>query len=191
MSVSRKVFSVIATAALSLSIAACSPPNQSDSTQTKDDEVLTTSQTSTSETTATESTTATATTTGAAATEVTVTVTPEELIDGGETTFEVTGLDPELGYYAAICAAEATPDGEAPACTGVQADFASQAWLSNTAPGATDPIADDGTATITLVAAATGEGLDCTTDECVGKIFGDHTEGFRDVTEVPVTFARS
>ncbi|ALC06494.1 Thiamine biosynthesis protein X [Corynebacterium deserti GIMN1.010] len=189
MSVSRTVFGIAATAALSAALVACSPPNQQDSPLERSHEVLTTSQAPTSAASS-EATSATSTssTTTPVEEDVEIAVSPAELVDGAPVTFEITGLDPEGGYYAAICAADGAA-GEVPVCTGVMADFTSQAWLSNSQPGATHAIAQDGTVTVELQAAATGEGIDCTVDECVAKVFGDHTEGFRDVAEEEITFA--
>ena len=127
-------------------------------------------------------------TTAAASSDVKITVDKAEGIKAGDTlTVEVTGLNPEAGYYGAICAAQ-TPGGTpVPACTGEMGDVESQAWLQN--ERGTAKIAEDGTASFTLTAKPTGEGVDCATDECVLKVFGDHSEGFKDVAEVPVTFA--
>ncbi|MCK7677107.1 neocarzinostatin apoprotein domain-containing protein [Corynebacterium sp. CCM 9186] len=127
-------------------------------------------------------------TTAAASSDVKITVDKAEGIKaGGTLTVEVTGLNPEAGYYGAICAAQ-TPDGApVPVCTGEMGDVESQAWLQN--ERGTAKIAEDGTASFTLTANPTGEGVDCATDECVLKVFGDHSEGFKDVAEVPVTFA--
>ncbi|WP_080791532.1 thiamine biosynthesis protein [Corynebacterium pacaense] len=187
MSISRTLLGVLAATTVALSVTACTPPNQNDSTEPTGSvdpgEVLMTSQAPAS------SRSAASTTSGSPAGDVEITVTPERLTEGGEVTFEITGLDPDLGYYAAICAATATPGNPVPVCTGQQMDQASQAWLSNSAPGATDTISDNGSANVTLVASAVGEGLDCTIQECVAKVFGDHTEGFRDVADTPVTFA--
>ncbi|BAU96659.1 thiamine biosynthesis protein x [Corynebacterium suranareeae] len=189
MSISRTVFGIAATAALSAALVACSPPNENDSPVERSHEIMTTSQSPS--TTSSTSTSSEATTTPAAPVEenVEITVSPAALVDGEQVTFDITGLDPEGGYYAAICAAAAAPGNPVPVCTGETADFTSQAWLSNSQPGATTEIAEDGTATVELQATATGEGLDCTVQECVAKVFGDHTEGFRDVAQTPVTFA--
>lgn len=192
MSISRTVFGIAAAASLSAALVACSPPSQQDSPVERENEVLTTSAAPSSAAKSSSSTSsAEASTTAAAQGEgdVEVSVSPSELVEGEKVTFEITGLDPEGGYYAAICAAEATPGNPVPACTGVMTDQASQAWLSNSQPGATTEISPEGEATVELTAAATGEGLDCNTQECVAKVFGDHTEGFRDVAESPVTFA--
>ena len=126
--------------------------------------------------------------TSAAASDVKVTVDKAEGIKAGDTlTVEVTGLNPESGYYGAICAAQTPGGAPVPVCTGEMGDVESQAWLQN--ERGTAKIAEDGTASFTLTAKPTGEGVDCATDECVLKVFGDHSEGFKDVAEVPVTFA--
>ena len=120
--------------------------------------------------------------------DVKVTVDKAEGIKAGDTlTVEVTGLNPEAGYYGAICAAQTPGGAPVPVCTGEMGDVESQAWLQN--ERGTAKIAEDGTASFTLTAKPTGEGVDCATDECVLKVFGDHSEGFKDVAEVPVTFA--
>ena len=46
------------------------------------------------------------------------------------------------------------------------------------------------TAHFELSVVPTGEAVDCTQQDCVLKLFGDHSEGFEDVTEIPVTFAK-
>ncbi|MCX7537593.1 neocarzinostatin apoprotein domain-containing protein [Corynebacterium sp. P5875] len=126
--------------------------------------------------------------TATAAPDVKITVDKAEGIKAGDTlTVEVTGLNPEAGYYSAICAAQTPGGAPVPVCTGEMGDVESQAWLQN--ERGTAKIAEDGTASFTLTANPTGEGIDCTTDECVLKVFGDHSEGFKDVAEVPVTFA--
>ncbi len=40
------------------------------------------------------------------------------------------------------------------------------------------------------IAAGVGEDIDCRTDTCTLKVFGDHSEGFEDIVDVPVTFAK-
>ncbi|MGP6172627.1 thiamine biosynthesis protein [Corynebacterium sp. A21] len=102
-------------------------------------------------------------------------------------TLQISGLNPELGYHAAICAAEQPQGPGAPNCTGGSVDSATQIWLKN--EGGTDAISPAGTAEFTLDAATTGEGLDCHVDACVIKVFGDHAEGFRNVADLPVSFA--
>ena len=39
-------------------------------------------------------------------------------------------------------------------------------------------------------AKAAGEDIDCRTGTCTLKVFGDHSEGFEDIVDVPVTFAK-
>ena len=131
----------------------------------------------------------TSTTTSAmSASDVKITVDKADGIKAGDTlTVEVTGLNPKAGYYGAICAATTPGGAPVPVCTGEMGDAESQAWLQN--ERGTAKITEDGTASFTLTAKPTGEGVDCATDECVLKVFGDHSEGFKDVAEVPVTFA--
>ncbi|MCK7636481.1 neocarzinostatin apoprotein domain-containing protein [Corynebacterium sp. P7202] len=126
--------------------------------------------------------------TAAAASDVEVTVDKADGIKTGDTlTVEVTGLNPEAGYYAAVCAAQTPGGAPVPVCTGEMGDVESQAWLQNERGTAT--ISGDGASSFSITANSTGEGVDCLTDDCVLKIFGDHSEGFKDVAEVPVTFA--
>lgn len=102
-------------------------------------------------------------------------------------TIEVSGLNPERGYHVAICEAGQPAENSHPTCTG-DADYQGhRAWLRN--PGGSHEISPAGTATLTLAAAATGEGLDCTAEECVIKVFGDESEDYRNVADLPVTFA--
>lgn len=189
MSISRPLLGVIAAVTLALSATACTPPHQNDSTEPTgpavSGEVLMTSQAPASSSTPHSTTSATE----AATEDVEVTVTPTTLIEGEDVTFEITGLDPNFGYYAAICAADAAPANRIPMCTGQQMNPTSQAWLSNTATGATHIISNGGRADVTLIASATGNGLDCNAQECVAKVFGDNTEGFRDIAETAVAFA--
>lgn len=119
---------------------------------------------------------------------VTAKVTPaSDIADGSEITISLTGLDPAYGgYYLGICGDR--PEGSpAPACTGDRAVPGTQAWLSNR--GGTAPVPGNGEAEVTLTATATGDGIDCRTDTCTLKVFGDHSEGFEDIVDVPVTFA--
>lgn len=111
----------------------------------------------------------------------------ESLSEGDTITAKATGLNPKRGYYAAICATSG-PAGAPPLCTGERADTAAQQWLTNK-PGGTAPLHDDGSAEFTLKAVSTGPDLDCKATECVLKVFGDHTEGFTPVAEVPVSFS--
>lgn len=113
-----------------------------------------------------------------------------DLKDGDTITVTVSGLDPESGYYAGICAADKAPGNPVPDCTGDRTEGArSQQWITNK-PGGVTPIETDGTAKFDLAAGATGEKVNCSEQDCVLKLFGDHTEGFEDVAEVPVTFAK-
>lgn len=119
----------------------------------------------------------------------TVKVSPaENIADGSEITVTLSGLNPAYGgYYLGICGDR--PEGSpAPACTGDRTVPGTQAWLSNR--GGTQPVPENGEATVTLTAKAAGEGVDCRTDSCTLKVFGDHSEGFEDVVDVPVTFAK-
>jgi hypothetical protein len=112
----------------------------------------------------------------------------QDLKDGDEITVSVHSLDPEKGYYGAICSAERT-DGP-PSCTGGRED---QAWLvgesSPDAQRATGHIAADGSAEFTLTARAKGDSVDCTTDDCELMVFGDHNNGFTLWDQAPVNFA--
>lgn len=145
----------------------------------------------------TDSAAAPATSADAAATEaaetsangVTAKVSPgAEIADGSEVTITLSGLDPAYGgYYLGFCGER--PEGSpAPACTGDRTVPGTQAWLSHR--GGTQPVPENGEATVTLTAKAAGEGVDCRTDSCTLKVFGDHSEGFEDVVDVPVTFAK-
>ncbi|AKE41989.1 thiamine biosynthesis protein [Corynebacterium kutscheri] len=181
---SSRVLALAATASISLVIAACSPPHEVDSTQKVDTAASAAAPTNSAHSSTTASSTATTTT--STGDEVTIALsTTENLSDGQVLSFNVAGLDPTAGYYAAICSADYT--GQVPLCTGLQGDTQAQAWLSNN--GGTVAISQNGTASVDLVATATGEGIDCTTESCVLKIFGDHRNGFQDVTELPVSFS--
>lgn len=146
----------------------------------------------TTESAATPATSADAAATEAAETSangVTAKVSPgAEIADGSEVTITLSGLDPAYGgYYLGFCGER--PEGSpAPACTGDRTVPGTQAWLSNR--GGTQPVPENGEATVTLTAKAAGEGVDCRTDSCTLKVFGDHSEGFEDVVDVPVTFAK-
>lgn len=161
-------FRAASIAAAILVLAACSPPNQQDTTQPKID---------------TASDVAAPTKTAKSTTKATVDST-SGLKDGDKITVNITGLDPTLGYYAAICADDNAP---VPVCTGNRGDTESQVWIKS--DGGTVTMDASGAATVTLTAVSTGEGIDCTTDSCVLKVFGDHAQNFADVTSVPVTFA--
>lgn len=119
---------------------------------------------------------------------VTAKVSPVDgIVDGSEVTIELSGLNPAYGgYYLGFCGDR--PEGSpAPACTGDRTVPGTQAWLSNR--GGSQPVPGNGEATVTLTAKATGEGVDCRADSCTLKVFGDHSEGFEDIVDVPVTFA--
>ncbi|QVI98599.1 thiamine biosynthesis protein [Corynebacterium diphtheriae] len=178
----RSLTTAAAILALGAAISACSPPHQIDSDAKVD---TATSAKVAQPSAASESAMAAPSDDKNAEIKASAT---ENLTNGQNITVELSGLNPEVGYYAAICNA-ATPTGApAPLCTGQHADTSAQAWIKADGTGTTI-LNSDGTATVTLTAAATGQGVDCKTDKCVIKVFGDHTEGFRDVTEVPVTFA--
>lgn len=119
---------------------------------------------------------------------VTAKVSPVDgIVDGSEVTIELSGLNPAYGgYYLGFCGDR--PEGSpAPACTGDRTVPGTQAWLSNR--GGSQPVPGNGEATVTLTAKAAGEGVDCRADSCTLKVFGDHSEGFEDIVDVPVTFA--
>ncbi|HIW96076.1 MAG TPA: thiamine biosynthesis protein [Candidatus Corynebacterium gallistercoris] len=98
---------------------------------------------------------------------------------------KVTGLNPDLGYYLAICKDDDAA--RVPDCTGERGDGTAQQWIK--AEGGTVTLNEDGTAEATLKAVPTGENVDCTTDKCVVKLFGDHTEGFKPYEDEEITFA--
>ncbi len=112
----------------------------------------------------------------------------DDLADGDTITVTLTDLDTDQGYYLGICAAEGAAGGP-PTCTGGHED---SAWIA--AEGeerATDHFDAEGNTEVELDVKATSEdgSLDCTTDSCVVKLFGDHQSGFGDVAELPVSFA--
>lgn len=115
----------------------------------------------------------------------------QDLADGDTITVTVRGLDVEGGYYVGICkagtGADAAGEGGAPDCTGDRED---SKWI--TAEGSdrgTDHVDADGDAEVELTVSEQGDAVDCSTDKCVLKVFGDHTNGFREVGEAPVSFA--
>lgn len=115
----------------------------------------------------------------------------QDLADGDTITVTVRGLDVEGGYYVGICkagtGADAAGEGGAPDCTGDRED---SKWI--TAEGSdkgTDHVDADGNAEVELTVAEQGDAVDCSTDKCVLKVFGDHTNGFREVGDAPVSFA--
>lgn len=111
----------------------------------------------------------------------------ENLSDGDTINVTITGLNPNVGgYYTAICAAEST--NSVPDCTGSRdAGAATQHWISKK-DGATVALGDDGAVAFSLSAASSGENVDCAEQECVLKLFGDHSEGFETVLDIPVRF---
>lgn len=115
----------------------------------------------------------------------------QDLADGDTITVTVRGLDVEGGYYVGICkagtGADAAGEGGAPDCTGDRED---SKWI--TAEGSdrgTDHVDADGDAEVELTVSEQGDAVDCSTDKCVLKVFGDHTNGFREVGDAPVSFA--
>lgn len=112
----------------------------------------------------------------------------ENLADGQKISVKATGLDPEAGYYGAICAAESTPGKPMPDCTGERGEAGTQQWITQK-DGGTASLSPAGETEFELTAKQKGQAVDCATQECVLKIFGDHTEGFEDVADIPVTFA--
>ncbi len=185
--VRRAIFAAPALAAVAL-LAACSGGNGdagADATSTAADGATSAA----SGAPAAETTAARPSTAEAEGNGVTAKVSPaEDIADGATVTITLTGLDPNYGgYYVGFCGgrAEGSP---APACTGDRTAPGTQAWLSNR--GGTQPVPENGEASISLTAKAVGDGVDCRTDTCTLKVFGDHSEGFEDVVDVPVTFAK-
>ncbi|MCS4535416.1 thiamine biosynthesis protein [Corynebacterium sp. HS2168-gen11] len=117
--------------------------------------------------------------------EVTISLDATEFANGDTLTASLSGLSPKMGYYAAICAQDS---GKVPACTGELTDAATAAWITSDTKG-TVALTEEGNATVTLTATAVGEDVDCTTESCVFKVFGDHSSGFTPVAEVPISFA--
>ncbi|AKK06595.1 hypothetical protein CMUST_11420 [Corynebacterium mustelae] len=179
----RSILSAASIAVVGIGLAACSPPNEVDS----DVKVDTASSVAAPVSSAASSSAAPSSVAKPAAAPVEVKVSKtENVMEGEALTINIAGLNTASGYYAAICAAE-NPAGP-PACTGTLTDPSTAAWINNKGTG-TVALNDDGTAVVELTATAIGDGLDCSTDKCVVKVFGDHSEGFRDVAAVPVTFA--
>ena len=120
--------------------------------------------------------------------EMRVTPDPEAGVEAdSELQIELSGLNPDQGYYVAICADDENDfEGRPPLCTGEHGDEATQAWVKT--EGGTVDMKEDGTAVVTLRATPTGEGVDCTTQDCNVQLFGDHTEGFKRVEETEIKF---
>lgn len=110
----------------------------------------------------------------------------DSLTDGEELTVNLSGLDTSKGYYLALCSADGAKEGPAPVCTGGM--DGGSAWIAaEDNAQATDHFDAEGNATVELPIVARSEKLDCTVDACDLKLFGDHQNGFQDVTEEPVT----
>lgn len=109
----------------------------------------------------------------------------EPVQPGSDLQVKISGLNPSLGYYLAICKDD--EGARVPDCTGERNSASGQQWIK--AEGGTVALNEDGTAEVTLKAVPTGENVDCTTDECVLKLFGDHTEGFKPYKDEEITFA--
>lgn len=113
----------------------------------------------------------------------------KDLRDGQQVTVDVKDADPDMGYYLALCAKEQT--GDVPDCLGAHGDPNAQKWISNENEDGAIP--DDGSfseeITVNQKNVSTGgDEIDCKTQECVIKLFGDHSNGFVDVADIPVTF---
>lgn len=114
-----------------------------------------------------------------------------DLTDGDTVKVAVRNLDTSAGYYLAICkagtGADAAGHGVPPDCTG---DRESATWItpegSDQGTAHTD---SDGTAEASLTVKTTGEAVNCATDKCVLKVFGDDDNSSRNVGEAPVSFA--
>lgn len=172
--------------ALGTALVACSPPNQIDSEEkvvTASEGAIPSTTANATSVTATPMTTTSAT--NSAEEKLTVSQT-ENLAEGDEITVEITGLDPAMGYYTAICAAD--PTNPQPVCTGDLSDPTTSAWIKADNTG-TVLLNADGTAVVKIAATATGPQVDCHTDKCVVKVFGDPAQNFKNYAEVPVTFA--
>ncbi|MDO4928238.1 MAG: thiamine biosynthesis protein [Corynebacterium sp.] len=185
----------IATIAAGALLAGCTPPNENPSDTKVDtgatfDGTYSATESSTASSHASSSSTAHTTTTQAATDdEITIDLSSTTLTEGANLDVEVTGLNPDLGYYAAICAANGSEVTPTPYCTGSDYDVDAQAWLRNGEHG-TEPIAEDGTASFSITPRAIGEDVNCHEEECVFMIFGDEHNGIGEVHEatVPVTF---
>jgi hypothetical protein len=106
-----------------------------------------------------------------------------------------TGYDVTKGVYVIVCNQAAWTD--ARRCVGgVNIDGSSPVseWVSTTPPayakGLTVPFASDGSFSVTLLARAIGDAIDCTKEQCGVVTFADHTrrdDRSQDVF-VPITF---
>lgn len=180
----RRAAALTAAAVLTLGVAACSD-DDSDSDDTADDTAV--EQTDDADDTESDDADDTeADGAGEESDELSADKT-DGLSDGDTITVNLTDLDTDQGYYLGICGAEGEAGGP-PTCTGARDD---SAWITAEGEeGATDHFDAEGNAEVELSAKATSEdgALDCTTDDCVLKLFGDHKSGFGDVAEIPVTF---
>ncbi|GGG71439.1 hypothetical protein [Corynebacterium pelargi] len=177
----KRSTAIAATAVIAgIALAACSPPNENDSdlkVETASEVQLTkTNESSAEETTSSEPTTLV----------TTVTLKPSKttgLKNGEEIIVDLAGLNPDQGYYTAICASENIADGQQPACTGEKGDSAVQPHVKN---GADVEISPSGTAVVPLTVAESGEEIDCTKRDCVVKVFSDEDNDYFPLAEVPV-----
>ena len=111
------------------------------------------------------------------------------LQDGQKVVISVKDADPEMGYYLAVCTKENT--GTVPNCLGKHGDSRAQKWISN--ENQDGAITRDGAfreeISVTQKNVSTrGDDIDCKTQECVIKLFGDHSNGFVDIADIPITF---
>ncbi|MBV7295823.1 hypothetical protein KRX51_07845 [Corynebacterium sp. TAE3-ERU12] len=125
---------------------------------------------------------------------VTLSVSPaDDLTDGEELTLKLSGLDPEMGYYVAVCTDKTEGDANVPVCLGAHGEENKQLWLTNQSDSATESIPDDGAVVLKLSATQSGQDMNgdeitCGEENCSVKVFGDHRNGFIDVVEVPIEF---
>lgn len=170
LSTSPKVFGALLALSTTLLATACTPPHEKESsTPVEETSVLTTASASSDRGENAE-----------------LSITPTTVSEGDQITFNISGLNPELGYYAAICSN--VTQSSRPNCTGQEQNTANQAVLSNATTDGTQPIQSDGSAEVTLTATSKGDGLDCATSKCVAKVFNDEAGKFETVAETAVSF---
>jgi len=189
----RRTAATAAAALLAFGLAACS--------DSKDSSDSTTSAAATSEKTSATASTAASETKAPVGAETTPPNDPgtpqisanktQDLADGDQIVVSIHGLDTSAGYYLGICkagtGADSAGNGAPPECTG---DRSSSKWIAGDAEQrATDHFDAEGNAEVTLTVASKGDAVNCTVDTCVLKLFGDHSNGFRNVGEAPITFA--
>lgn len=189
----------IATIAAGALLAGCTPPNENPSDEKVDTGASFTgtypgesSSSSTSTSTTTETSTVESTTTKVVdkdGNELDVSLSSTTLHNGENLNVKLTGLNPDLGYYAAICASDGSEVSPTPYCTGRDTDVDAQAWLRN--EGGTERINEDGSAEFTITPRAQGDRVNCYEEQCAFTIFGDEFNGVGEVEAftVPVTFA--